>query len=106
MKKLLIGSGVLLILTYIVIGFNMLSIAATISTGLFCARKVGHYCKLNNLIVIEGLGAFMCLMIQLVFSNFNAIKFIIVLILRVVFIIVCYREITGYVYVKEIRRKE
>lgn len=106
MNGLLISSAVLLILTWWKSGFNILSILATISTLLFCSRKVGHFCQFKTLAGLEGTGAFLQVMMWLVFKRFHLVKFLLIVAFRLIFLAIALYDIKMFVYVKEVHRKD
>lgn len=105
MNAILIVCAICCIATWFVEGFTVLTIMATVATVLFCSRKVGHFCKYNTLIALEGVGTFLTLVIQAVFDKFVLSRFLITVVLQVIFLAVAYYDTHTYVYVKEIRRK-
>lgn len=87
-------------------GFNLWTIGAFISTLMFCGRKVGYFCKYQHLVTIEIVTGFITIVFQLVFKHFVLLQFIIMLILRLVFLGIALYDKVAYVYFQEIRRKE
>jgi len=106
MTGLFIGVGILLLITYFIQGFNMVSVVSTITAIIFCSRKVGHFCKLSTLVIWECLGIFFALMVKLAFSKVTVIWLGVTILVRLAFILLSYHEIKEYVYVKEIHRKD
>lgn len=92
--------------TAITQGLSLITIGSIVSTGLFCSRKIGHFCKLSTLLIIEGISLFITVAWQLLFNSFSWPRFIICIILRIVFLWICYYDMTQFTYVKEIHRKE
>lgn len=105
MNAILISCAILLLITWIQQGFNLVSIMCTFTTLLFCSRKVGHFCKFNTLVVTECLTIFLVTVIQMLFKKFVLIKLVILLIIRLIFFGICLYDMTMFVYVKEKRRK-
>lgn len=106
MNTLLIACIILWILTVACQGISMISIGTLISTVLFCSRKVGHFCKLNTLIVIECVSLFLGIVWQILFKDINWFKVILCIALRLIFLAVCYYDTKEWIYVKEVHRKE
>lgn len=105
--NILIGLSIALwIGTAITQGLSLITLGTIVSTGLFCSRKVGHFCKMNTLLVIEGISLFITVAWQLLFNSFSQTRFIICIILRILFLWICYYDMTKFTYVKEIHRKE
>lgn len=105
MNTLLISTVVILIITWFIQGFNLVSILATIGTALFCARKAGHFCRFNTLVVLECVGIFLVTVTQMLFKNFVLSKLLVTIVLRCIFLCICLYDMKVYVYVKEVHRK-
>lgn len=106
MNDLIIATLVVLLLSLKFSGMNIAAITSIISTALFCSRKIGHFCKLNNLLIIEGIGIFLTVAVWLLFKGFMWKRFLALTLLRVIFLGICYYDIKNFVYVKEIHRKD
>lgn len=106
MNTLIVISGILWILTAVLQKLSIATIGALISTGLFCSRKFGHFCKMSSLLVIEGVSGFITVMWLMLFGNLNWARLLSYVAVRLVFLGVCYYDMTNYTYVKEIHRKE
>lgn len=106
MNTLLIACTVLWVLTVICQGLSITTIGTLISTVLFCSRKVGHFCKLNTLIAIECISLFLGMVWQLLFKDMDWFRMIVCIILRLIFLAICYYDTKEWIYVKEVHRKE
>lgn len=105
MKRLLALSGIMLVASWFLQGFKVWTILITISTALFCSRKIGHFCRLSTVIAIESIAAFLQLMFDLLFKNLVVSHFVITLVIRIIFVVMCTYYIKTYVFVKEVHRK-
>lgn len=105
MIKMIIITVVLWIASAVVQGFNLWTIGSMVATALFCGKKIGIFPKLKNLIAIEVITGFITVMIQLLFKRFKLVKFLITVVIRIIFILVAWVDSTMYVYFKETRRK-
>jgi hypothetical protein len=94
------------LLTFIDYGFGIVSILVTITTGMFCCRKFGYFCKPTTLVVIEGIGIFLSTMLKMLFKSFVLSRFIILILLRLIFFAVVAYDVKTFIYVKEVHRKE
>lgn len=106
MNKLLISSCIVLILTWITQGFSVLSICATVSTALFCGRKIGHFCRKTTLYVLEGIGLILTFTFRILFKSYSWKIALVALLLRAIFLGICLYDMTNFIYVKEIHRRE
>lgn len=106
MNTLIIISIMLWVFTVVLQKFSFATMGSLISTGLFCSRKLGHFCKLSSILAIEGVSCFLCVVWGLLFGTLNWVKMLLYLAVRIVFILICYYDMTNYTYVKEIHRKE
>lgn len=98
MNAMLIFCAVLWVIEAFVQGFNLWTLTSLCATGLFCARKIGHFCKLGSLVGFEFVGGVLTVVFQLLFHRFELVEFIIVVLLRVVFIGVWVYDKNMYVY--------
>ena len=105
MNGLLISCGVLLIATWIIQGFNLWSIAATITTFMFMGRKIGYFCKYKHLVVTEAIAMVVTVGFQIVLSRFHWQKFLFILGIRGVFLLLALYDIKMFVYYTEKRRR-
>lgn len=106
MGTLIVISIILLITTWFVQGLNFATIMAIVSTTMFCCRKFGYFCKPNSLVVMESVSLFITVVMQLLFKRFNILTFIIIVIMRALFLWIVYYDTEAFVYVsKEVRRE-
>lgn len=106
MNSLLLLCMGLWIGTVLLQGLSIVTVGTLISTLMFCARKIGHFCKFSTVCVIEGLSLFTDFMWSALWSNNKLSVVLLTLLLRLIFIGVCYYDSYKIVYVKEIHRKE
>lgn len=85
---------------------SIITVGSLVSTALFCSRKVGHFCKMNSLLAIEGICIFLTIAGQMMFGGVNWTHMVICLALRAGFIGVAHYDMTNFTYVKEVHRKE
>ena len=105
MTGIIIATIVVWVITVLVKGFGIVAITSLISTGLFCARKIGYFCKLSSLLTWEIMGLALSIVVSLLFKNVNIGEFLLVCLLRCIHIGICYYDMANYVYVKEIVQK-
>lgn len=105
MKKQIILCMVLLLAVYLLQGFNLVAVTATVSTLLFCARKIGYFCKISVLAGIELAGVFLYCVWQILFKDMNVWLLALTVVVRLVFMAVVYYEIHNYIYVKKVIKK-
>ena len=105
MKKLLIAAAILCIASWYVLGFSFWTISFVISTVMFCARIIGYKCKSGTVIALECFGAFITIILRLLFHKLVLMECLITLLLRVIFILFVLYDNHCYVYVQEKRRR-
>ena len=106
MNVIIIACVLLWVATVFTQGLSVLTIGSLVSTALFCSRKIGHFCKLNSVLAIEGISLFITIAWQMLFNDIVWSRMLLSITFRLIFIGLCYYDITTYVYVKEIHRKE
>lgn len=106
MKGLIFGSIATLILEWVIQGFNLWTVLSIISTAMFCAKVVGYRCRLTHLFVCEGMGAFLMVMLQLLFNTFVLKETILVALTRLVFLGIATYDDKCFLYITEEHRKE
>lgn len=106
MWLLLTIAGVTLVLTWKVLGLSIWCIFATITTGMFCARKIGYAYKMQYLITLEGLGGFLTIMLRLILGSFSLKTVILTVILRLILLGTAYYDNVTYIYITKEERKE
>lgn len=93
------------ILGFVINGFTLYSVSLIIPTLMFSARKVGIHIKYGNIIAAEMLLLFFSLVWKLLFHKFYVVKFLLSILVRAVFLIICIYDDTVFVYVNEERKK-
>lgn len=107
MTVILVAVAITWLCTAIVSGFSWITVASLISSLMFSGRKIGYFCKLTHLLVIEGIGFFLTYVMESVFNKVVDWKQLALLfIIRTVFILISWYDITQIVYTKEERRKD
>ena len=106
MNTLIIGCVILWILAAISQGLSIETLGALISTSLFCSRKIGHFCKLNTLVAIECISMFLTIAWGMLFKSIQWSRILFCIVIRLIFLAVCYYDTKEWVYVKEVHRKE
>lgn len=90
---------------FFVNGFCFYNVVLLVPTVLFAARKFGIHVKLSNIITCEALFLFFSITFRLLFHHFSWVPFLLSILIRAIFIIVCVYDDTVYVYVNEERKK-
>lgn len=93
------------ILGFVINGFTLYGVSLIIPTLMFSARKVGIHIKYGNIIAAEVLLLFFSLVWRLLFHKFYVVKFLLSILVRAVFLIICIYDDTVFVYVNEERKK-
>lgn len=106
MTTLLVSSVILLIGTYALNGLSLVSILSTVTTILFCGRKIGYYTTLEKIVPIECIGIFLTYILRIMMHKFVMWKFLITLGLRFTLIMILWYDITYFVYIKEERKHQ
>lgn len=105
MTGILVVSLLTLVVTLVVQGFNLWTVAAVVTTLMFMGRKIGYFCKLKHLLVIEVIALVVTVGFQIVLQRFRLAKFILILLIRAVFMLVALYDTKMYVYYTEKRRR-
>lgn len=93
------------IIGFVINGFTLYSVSLIIPTLMFSSRKVGIHIKYGNIIAAEVLLLFFSLVWKLLFHKFYVVKFLLSILVRAVFLIICIYDDTVFVYVNEERKK-
>jgi hypothetical protein len=101
----IIVSIVCWILGFFINGFTLYNVMLLIPTLMFSARKVGIHIKFGNIVAAEVLLLFFSLMWRCLFHKFHIVRFLLSILVRAVFLIICIYDDTVYVYVNEERKK-
>lgn len=101
----IISVYVIWILSLIAKGVSLYSILLLIPTSMFAVRKVGIHIKAGKIAVCEGLFLFFSISLSAIFGKLNIIRVLITVVLRIIFLIICFYEDTVYVYIQEERKR-
>ena len=103
MTGLIITVYILWILSIISYGFSFYTIMLLIPTTMFALKKFAIYPKLFTLIAMEILFLFFSVTFKLIFNKFVLVKFLLLLLLRIIFLGICIYDEKVYVYHEEER---
>lgn len=93
------------IVEFFIHGFSLYALGLIIPTLMFSVRKVGIHIKFGNIVAADILLLFFSVVFKLIFHKFSFVKFLLGILVRAVFLIVCIYDDTVYVYVNEERKK-
>ena len=93
------------ILGFVINGFTLYNVVLIVPTIMFSVRKIGIHVKFGNIMVVEIMFLFFSFMWRCLFHKFHIIKFLLSILVRAVFIIICIYDDTVFVYVNEERKK-
>ena len=105
LSTLIIISVITWIAGFLVNGICLYNIAVIIPVIMFGVRKVGIHVSQSNIITAEVILIVFSLIWRLIFHKFIIWKFIVTILIRLVFIGVLIYDETMYVYVSEERKK-
>lgn len=105
LTTLIIVSVVCWILGFFVNGFTLYNFLIAIPTIMFSVRKVGIHVKMSNIVAVECVMLFFSIVFMLIFKNFVWWKFLIGILLRIIFLCIVIYDDSVYVYVSEERKK-
>ena len=106
MGTLIIISCIDLLISWFIQGFNLWTITAIISTAMFSGKAVGFKCRLKHIITVEALGAFLTVIMQLLFDRFAIGRLLLLLLIRGIFIGVAVYDEKCFIYITEEHRKD
>lgn len=86
--------------------FNVITWTSIFTTGSFILRPFGIHVKLQKIIPVEALVAFLAFNGSMLFKTFSLKTYIIMIIIRCVFYAIVYYDDTQYVYIQEEEEKE
>lgn len=86
-------------------GFTLYQILLIVPTIMFSVRKVGIHIKMSNILVPEIMFLFFSIVWRLLFKKFILWKFLVSMVLRIIFICIIVYDDTVYVYKQEERKK-
>ena len=89
------------IIGFIVNGFTLHNVLLIIPTIMFSIRKFGIHIKQSNIITVEVLFLIFSILWRLLFNKFELIRFIITIVVRLIFLGVVIYDDSVYVYVNE-----
>ena len=90
---------------FVINGFTLYSVLLILPTIMFAARKVGIHIRMSNIITCEVIFVIFSLVWRLIFHKFALARFILSIVVRLIFIAVVVYDDTAYVYVSEERKK-
>ena len=105
MNGLIITSFILWIVGFFVNGFTIYNVYLIAPTIMFALRKFGIHIKMGNIVATEIIGLIFSVLWRLLFKKFHLIRFLIGLLLRIIFICIIVYDDSVYVYVTEERKR-
>lgn len=106
MNVLIIVSFLCWIAGFFINGFTLYSVLLIIPTVMFALRKFAIHIGLANIVTAEVLLLFFSVVWKLIFHKFALLKFILTLVVRLIFIILVIYDDTVFVYVSEERKRK
>lgn len=106
LNTLLIIAFVTWIATFFSQGICIYSICLIIPTLMFMGRKVDYHAKLSSIISVEVIFLILSTAWRLLFHKFILWKFVVTLIIRIIFICIIVYDDNMYVYVTEERKRK
>lgn len=106
MVGMLVGVLIAQILTFFVGGFNVWTIMSCISSLCFSIRAVGIICSKQVIYGTELGGAGVYLGLKLLGKNVNLKVWVMVGLIRVVYLLIVRHDLNHYVYVREEHRRD
>ena len=101
MNGLLVTSVLLCCGSWWLFGFSFATVLCTISTLMFCGRKIGYWCNPNKIYALEGVGVFITIMFRLLLHKFVLWRVVLYVLCRLVFLFIMYYDNTEFVYIHE-----
>lgn len=105
MNIILIICAVALLVTWVIQGFNLWTVAAIITTMMFMGRKIGYFCKYKHLVAIEAVAMIVTVGFQIILNRFRWQTFLVILCVRGVFLLIALYDMKFFVYYTEKRRR-
>lgn len=93
------------ILSFLVNGFCLYTIALAVPVLLYCGRKVNYFSSMGAIVAAEVIILFFSTSWRLLFGKFELVRFLIVLALRITSICIMWYESTHYVYTTVERKR-
>lgn len=106
MNILIVLTFLTVLLTWKVAGVCSVAVTAFVAWLLFAARKVGYFCKLGRLLMVEGVGLFLLALFQLMTKNVDIKLWMLLILARGSSILLMRYDIKNFVYVTEERKRE
>lgn len=91
---------------FIVNPFNIVTWVSIFTTGSFMLRPFGIHVKIEKIIPVEVLFAFLAFNFSLIFKTFSGKTYILMILVRLIFYAIVWYDDTQYVYVQEEEEKE
>ena len=105
LKTLIIISFISWLAGFIPNGLCLYNIMLLIPTIMFSVRKIGMHVKQSNIFATELLLLFFSFMWRLLFHKLEWLRFIIGIIIRLIFVVIVIYDDATYVYVSEEKKK-
>lgn len=102
----IIVSFITWIVGFFINGFTLYNVLIIVPTVMFSLRKVGIHCSMGSIIGAELLMLFFSIMWRLIFHKFELLRFILALIVRIIFICIVVYDETMFVYVSEEKKHD
>ncbi len=106
MILLIVLTGLLMVMTWWIAGFSSIAIAATVTWILFAMRAFGYFCKLGNVLVIEGLAMFFLVTYQLMLKRADVQEWLWLAVIRIAALLIMRHDMRNYVYITEEQRHD
>lgn len=105
LSTLIIISVICWIVGFFINGFCLYNVMLIVPTVMFALRKFGIHFKYSTIMGVEIFFLFFSISYRLLFHRFHLVPLILCILVRVIFIIICFYDDTVYVYVNEERKK-
>lgn len=105
LNGLIITACILWVLGFFVKGFCLYQILVLVPTVMFAVRKFGIHLSMGAIIGTECLFLFFSTSYCLLFGKFAFVKFLLTILLRLIFVGIVAYDDTMYVYVSEERKR-
>lgn len=106
LNTLIIIGVVLWIATMITNGITLYSVLIVIPTIMFAIRKLAINMKLGSFLTCEIMFFFFSCVWKLLFGGFEAVRVIITIVIRIIFILIVMYDEKCFVYIQEERKRE
>lgn len=105
LSGLILTSLILWIVGFFINGFSLYNFMLLVPTIMFAVRKIGIHVRYSNIVATEILLLFFSITWRLLFHKFFIIKFLLCIIVRIIFLCIVIYDDTVYIYVSEERKK-